>query len=167
MSNSLVINSWFIPSYFSKSEIGILLECELLILFCTVVIDITDWLWLWCWYCYCGWCHFIKPSSLIDIIFTQQILFLLEIPKIFFKIYLSSMDFNLKSSNFYVFHRVCYMRFLILSYLCHRLKAFFAYCKIQKRAEVRSFPYRYLYRIGILATSLYSIEVLFCASCLH
>ena len=34
-----------------------------------------------------------------------------------------------------------------------RLKAFFAYCKIQKRAEVRSFPYRYLYSIGIFATS--------------
>ena len=33
------------------------------------------------------------------------------------------------------------------------IKAFFAYCKIQKRAEVRSFPYRYLYRIGIFTTS--------------
>ena len=28
------------------------------------------------------------------------------------------------------------------------LEAFFAYCKIQKRAEVRSFPYCYLYHIG-------------------
>ena len=33
------------------------------------------------------------------------------------------------------------------------LKAFFAYCKIQKRAEVRSFPYCYLYNIGKRPTS--------------
>ena len=37
-----------------------------------------------------------------------------------------------------------YGRLKILSYLCTRLKAFFVYCKIQKRAEVRSFPYCYL-----------------------
>ena len=41
----------------------------------------------------------------------------------------------------------------IVSFPPPRLKAFFAYCKIQKRAEVRSFPYRYLYSIGIFATS--------------
>ena len=34
-----------------------------------------------------------------------------------------------------------YGRLKILSYLCTRLKAFFGYCKIQKRAEVRSFLY--------------------------
>ena len=33
------------------------------------------------------------------------------------------------------------------------LRAFFAYCKIQKRAEVRSFPYCYLYNIGKRPTS--------------
>ena len=36
---------------------------------------------------------------------------------------------------------------------CSHIKVFFVYCKIQKRAEVRSFPYRYLYRIGIFTTS--------------
>ena len=38
-------------------------------------------------------------------------------------------------------------------YLCPRIEAFFAYCKIQKRAEVRSFPYCYLYNIGKRPTS--------------
>ena len=33
------------------------------------------------------------------------------------------------------------------------MKVFFAYCKIQKRAEVRSFPYCYLYNIGKRPTS--------------
>lgn len=47
---------------------------------------------------------------------------------------------------------------LILS-LHMYLKAFFAYCKIQKRAEVRSFPYCYLYYIGKRPTSWYSIKV--------
>ena len=62
------------------------------------------------------------------------------------------MDFNVKSSNFHEFHLTSYGKFKILSYLCTILKVFFAYCKIQKRAEVRSFPYRYLYLIGIFAT---------------
>ena len=34
-----------------------------------------------------------------------------------------------------------YGRLKILSYLCTRLKAFFAYCKIQKRADFCSFLY--------------------------
>ena len=51
-----------------------------------------------------------------------------------------------------------------LSNLCPRIKAFFAYCKIQKRAEVRSFPYCYLYNIGKLPTSCFSIKVQFRAS---
>ena len=132
--------------------------------FCTIVIDITDWLWLRCWCCYCDWCHFIKPSSLIDIIFTQRILFFIGNSKYFLQNLLVKHGFNLKSFNFYVFQRACHIRFRILSYLCPRLKAFFAYSKIQKRAEVRSFPYRYLYRIGIFTTSWYSIEVPFRAS---
>ena len=36
---------------------------------------------------------------------------------------------------------------------CTHIKVFFAYCKIQKQAEVRSFLYRYLYPIGKFATS--------------
>ena len=40
-----------------------------------------------------------------------------------------------------------------LSYLCPRIEAFFGYCKIQKRAEVRSFPYCYLCYIGKRPTS--------------
>ena len=49
------------------------------------------------------------------------------------------MDFNVKSSNFQGFLLVSYARFRKISYLCPRIKAFFAYCKIQKRAEVRRF----------------------------
>ena len=63
------------------------------------------------------------------------------------------MDFNVKSSNFHDFPFTIYGRFKILSYLRPRLKVFFVYCKIQKQAEVRSFPYRYLYSIGNFATS--------------
>ena len=65
----------------------------------------------------------------------------------------TSMDFNVKSSNFKGFLLVSYARFRKISYLCPRIKAFFAYCKIQKRAEVRSFPYCYLYNIGKRPTS--------------
>ena len=71
----------------------------------------------------------------------------------FFKICLSNMDFNVKSSNFQGLLLVSYARFRKISYLCPRIKAFFAYCKIQKRAEVRSFPYCYLYYKGKRLTS--------------
>ena len=83
----------------------------------------------------------------------ERYVFYLILPNIFFKICLSNMDFNVKSSNFHDFPFTIYGRFKILSYLRPRLKVFFVYCKIQKRAEVRSFPYRYLYSIGNFATS--------------
>ena len=53
-----------------------------------------------------------------------------------------------KSSNFHKIPLVNHWIFRKISYLCPRIKAFFAYCKIQKRAEVRSFPYCYLYNIA-------------------
>ena len=58
------------------------------------------------------------------------------------------MGFNTKSSNCHKILIVIHWIFRKLSYLCPRIKAFFVYCKIQKRAEVRSFPYCYLYNIG-------------------
>ena len=58
-----------------------------------------------------------------------------------------------KSSKFLEFLLASYGIFRKISYLCPRIKAFFAYCKIQKRAEVRSFPYCYLYNIGKRPTS--------------
>ena len=58
-----------------------------------------------------------------------------------------------KSSNFHKIPLVNHWIFRKISYLCPRIKAFFAYCKIQKRAEVRSFPYCYLYNIGKRPTS--------------
>ena len=64
-----------------------------------------------------------------------------------------------KSSNFHKIPLVNHWIFRKISYLCHRIKAFFAYCKIQKRAEVRSFPYCYLYYVGKRPTSWYSIKV--------
>lgn len=63
------------------------------------------------------------------------------------------MDFNVKSSNFHGFLLASYASFGKMSYLCSHIKVFFVYCKIQKRAEVRSFPYRYLYSIGVFTTS--------------
>ena len=58
-----------------------------------------------------------------------------------------------KSSNFHKIPLVNHWIFRKISYLCPRIEAFFAYCKIQKRAEVRSFPYCYLYNIGKRPTS--------------
>ena len=69
-----------------------------------------------------------------------------------------------KSSKFLEFLLASYGIFRKLSYLCPRIKAFFAYCKIQKRAVVRSFPYCYLYKIGKRPTSWFSIKVQFRAS---
>ena len=69
-----------------------------------------------------------------------------------------------KSSNFHKIPLVNHWIFRNLSYLCPRIEAFFAYCKIQKRAEVRSFPYCYLYNIGKRPTSWFSIKVQFRAS---
>ena len=69
-----------------------------------------------------------------------------------------------KSSKFLEFLLASYGIFRKISYLCPRIKAFFAYCKIQKRAEVRSFPYCYLYNIGKRPTSWFSIKVQFRAS---
>ena len=66
-----------------------------------------------------------------------------------------------KSSNFHKIPLVNHWIFRKISYLCPRIKAFFAYCKIQKRAEVRSFPYCYLYNIGKRPTSWFSIKVQF------
>ena len=67
---------------------------------------------------------------------------------VFGYILLVSIRFNSKSSKFRKFLLASYGIFRNLSYLCPRIEAFFAYCKIQKRAEVRSFPYCYLYNIG-------------------
>ena len=64
-----------------------------------------------------------------------------------------SIEINPKSSNFPNFLFANYEIFRKLSYLCPRIEAFFAYRKIQKRAEVRSFPYCYLYNIGKRPTS--------------
>ena len=69
-----------------------------------------------------------------------------------------------KSSNFHKIPLVNHWIFRKISYLCPRIEAFFAYCKIQKRAEVRSFPYCYLYYIGKRPTSWFSIKVQFRAS---
>ena len=69
-----------------------------------------------------------------------------------------------KSSNFHKIPLVNHWIFRKISYLCPRIKAFFAYCKMQKRAEVRSFPYCYLYNIGKRPTSWFSIKVQFRAS---
>ena len=76
-------------------------------------------------------------------------------------------DFMWKSPNFYVSLLANYGILRKISYLCPRIEAFFAYCKIQKRAEVRSFPYCYLYNIGKRPTSWFSIKVQFRASYLH
>ena len=54
-------------------------------------------------------------------------------------ILLVSIRFNSKSSKFRKFLLASYGIFRKLSYLCPRIEAFFAYCKIQKRAEVRLF----------------------------
>ena len=54
-------------------------------------------------------------------------------------IVLLSIRFYKKSSKFHKFLLANYGIFRKLSYLCPRIKAFFAYCKIQKRAEVRRF----------------------------
>lgn len=72
---------------------------------------------------------------------------------VFGYILLVSIRFNSKSSKFRKFLLANYGIFRKLSYLCPRIKAFFAYCKIQKQAEVRSFPYCYLYNIGKRPTS--------------
>ena len=74
----------------------------------------------------------------------------IRIPAVYFwmHIVLVSIRFNSKSSKFRKFLLASYGIFRKLSYLCPRIEAFFAYCKIQKRAEVRSFPYCYLYNIG-------------------
>ena len=77
---------------------------------------------------------------------------------------LAKQGFTIKSSNFHKIPLVNYWIFRKISYLCPRIKAFFAYCKIQKRAEVRSFPYCYLYNIGKRPTSWFSIKVQFRAS---
>lgn len=69
-----------------------------------------------------------------------------------------------KSSNFHKIPLVNHWIFRKISYLCPRIEAFFAYCKIQKRAEVHSFPYCYLYDIGKRPTSWFSIKVQFRAS---
>ena len=57
----------------------------------------------------------------------------------FFKICLSNMDFNVKSSNFQGLLLVSYARFRKISYLCPRIKAFFAYCKIRNEQKSARF----------------------------
>ena len=69
-----------------------------------------------------------------------------------------------KSSNFHKIPLINHWIFRKISYLCPKIEVFFAYCKIQKRAEVRSFPYCYLYNIGKRPTSWFSIKVQFRAS---
>ena len=83
----------------------------------------------------------------VRIVYVRILLF------VFGYILLVSIRFNSKSSKFRKFLFASYGIFRKLSYLCPRIEAFFAYCKIQKRAEVRSFPYCYLYNIGKRPTS--------------
>ena len=94
----------------------------------------------------------------------KNTLFLSESPNIFLENCILCMGFNAKSSNCHKNLIVIHWIFRKLSYLCPRIKAFFVYCKIQKRAEVRSFPYCYLYNIGKRPTSWFSIKVQFRAS---
>ena len=77
---------------------------------------------------------------------------------------LAKQGFTIKSSNFHKIPLVNHWIFRKISYLCPRIEAFFAYCKIQKRAEVCSFPYCYLYYKGKRPTSWFSIKVQFRAS---
>ena len=84
---------------------------------------------------------------------TKNTLFLSESPNMFLENCISCMGFNTKSSNCRKILIVIHWIFRKLSYLCPRIKVFFVYCKIQKLAVVRSFPYCYLYDIGKRPTS--------------
>ncbi len=49
------------------------------------------------------------------------------------------MDFNVKSSNFQGFLLVSYARFRKISYLCPRIKAFFAFAKYRNEQKSARF----------------------------
>ena len=71
-----------------------------------------------------------------------------------------------KSSKYHKFLLAFYGIFRKLSYLYHpEFRRFFIYCKIQKRAESRSFPDCYLFYLGKRPTSWYSIKAQIKTSC--
>jgi len=78
----------------------------------------------------------------------KNTLFLSESPNIFLENCILCMGFNAKSSNCHKNLIVIHWIFRKLSYLCPRIKAFFVYCKIQKKSGLVSPRWRYLHQMN-------------------
>lgn len=78
----------------------------------------------------------------------KNTLFLSESPNIFLENCILCMGFNAKSSNCHKILIVIHWIFRKLSYLCPRIKAFFVYCKIQKKSGLVSPRWRYLHQMN-------------------